>query len=128
MNYAGLVEEILKKYKEELGINDEVRVKIKKYKTRSAFINLKTKTIFINENLLELGEEVLRYLILHELIHLKLNSKYHDSEFNRTLYSYIPPEKVSELRGLIVGKMLLPSRINTMNYSTAKWCNDCRQE
>jgi predicted metal-dependent hydrolase len=79
MNYAGLVEEILKKYKEELGINDEVRVKIKKYKTRSAFINLKTKTIFINENLLELGEEVLRYLILHELIHLKLNSKYHDA-------------------------------------------------
>lgn len=128
MNYAGLVEEILKKYKEALGINDEVRVKIKKYKTRSAFINLKTKTIFINENLLELGEEVLRYLILHELIHLKLNSKYHDGEFNRILYSYIPPEKVSELRGLIVGKMLLPSRINTMNYSTAKWCNDCRQE
>jgi len=106
MNYAGLVEEILKKYKEALGINDEVRVKIKKYKTRSAFINLKTKTIFINENLLELGEEVLRYLILHELIHLKLNSKCHDGEFNRTLYNYIPPEKAIEIRGLIINKLL----------------------
>jgi predicted metal-dependent hydrolase len=128
MNYADLVEKILKKYKEALGINDEVRVKIKKYKTKSAFINLKTKTIFINENLLELGEEVLKYLILHELIHLKLNSKYHGGKFNKILYSYIPPEKVSELRGLIVGKLLLLSRINTVNYSTVKRCNDCQRE
>ncbi|MFZ8791335.1 MAG: M48 family metallopeptidase [Thermosphaera aggregans] len=106
MNYAGLVEEILKKYKEELGISDEVRVKIKKYKTRSAFINLKTKTIFINENLLELGEEVVKYLIVHELIHLKLNNRYHSAEFNRILYTYISPEKASEIRGLIANKLM----------------------
>jgi predicted metal-dependent hydrolase len=112
MNYAGLVEEILKKYKEALGINDEIRVKIKKYKTRPAFINLKTKTIFINENLLELGEEVLRYLILHELIHLKLNSKYHDDKFNRILYNYIPPKKAMEIRGLIINKLLSALKVN----------------
>jgi hypothetical protein len=112
MNYAGLVEEILKKYKEELGINDEVRVKIKKYKTKSAFINLKTKTIFINKNLLELGEEVIKYLIVHELIHLKLNSRYHSAEFNRILYTYITPEKASEIRGLIANKLMTTMQTN----------------
>jgi len=115
MNYAGLVEEILKKYKEELGINDEVRVKIKKYKTRSAFINLKTKTIFINEVLLYLGEEVVKYLIVHELIHLKLNSRYHSAEFNRILYTYITPEKASEIRGVIANKLMSTMQTNKIS-------------
>jgi len=106
MSYVDKVNEILEKYKRSLSINEDVKIKLRRYKTKSAFVNLKTRTIFINELLLDLGDEVLRYLVLHELIHLKLNSKYHDSEFNKILYSYIPPEKVSKLRELITHKLL----------------------
>ena len=128
MSYVDLVKEILEDYKMKLGINDDVRVEIKKYKTKTAFINLKTKTIFINETLLDLGKEVLKYLILHELIHLKLGSKYHDSEFNRILYTHIPPEKVSELRGLIASRLLPSLRNNVMGYPIAKGCSNCQRE
>ena len=113
MSYIDKVNEILEEYKRSLGINQDVKIKLRRYKTKSAFVNLKTKTIFINELLLDLGEEVVRYLVLHELIHLKLNSKYHDSEFNKELYSYIPPEKVSKLRELITSKLL--SALHTTN-------------
>jgi predicted metal-dependent hydrolase len=106
MNYVDPVKQILEEYKKKLGINEDVKVKIRRYKTKSAFINLKTKTIYINESLLDLGEEVIRYLILHELIHLKLNSKYHIAEFNKTLYAFITPEKASEIRGMISNKLL----------------------
>jgi len=107
MSYIDKVNEILEEYKRSLGINQDVKIKLRRYKSKSAFVNLKTRTIFINELLLDLGEEVIRYLVLHELIHLKLNSKYHDSEFNKILYSHIPPEKVSKLRELITSKLLL---------------------
>jgi len=106
MSYIDKVNEILEEYKRSLGINQDVKIKLRRYKSKSAFVNLKTRTIFINELLLDLGEEVIRYLVLHELIHLKLNSKYHDSEFNKILYSHIPPEKVSKLRELITSKLL----------------------
>ena len=107
MSYIDKVNEILEEYKRSLGINQDVKIKLRRYKSKSAFVNLKTRTVFINELLLDLGEEVIRYLVLHELIHLKLNSKYHDSEFNKILYSHIPPEKVSKLRELITSKLLL---------------------
>jgi len=106
MSYIDKVNEILEEYKRSLGINQDVKIKLRRYKSKSAFVNLKTRTVFINELLLDLGEEVIRYLVLHELIHLKLNSKYHDSEFNKILYSHIPPEKVSKLRELITSKLL----------------------
>jgi len=113
MSYVDKVNEILEEYKRSLGINEDVKIKLRRYKTKSAFVNLKTRTIFINELLLDLGDEVLRYLVLHELIHLKLNSKYHDSVFNKILYCHIPPEKVSKLRELITSKLL--SGLHTTN-------------
>jgi len=115
MSYVDKVNEILEEYKRSLGINHDVKIKLRRYKTKSAFVNLKTMTIFINELLLDLGEEVIRYLVLHELIHLKLNSKYHDSEFNKILYSYIPPEKVGKLRELITSKLLLALHTTNKN-------------
>lgn len=106
MDCIDIIKEIIDEYKKKLGINEEVKVKIKEYKARSAFVNLKTRTIYINKVLLELGREVIEYLILHELIHIKLNSKYHHGEYHKILYAYMPPEKISEIRGLISSKLL----------------------
>jgi predicted metal-dependent hydrolase len=104
-NHKDLVEKILAEYMPQLGINSEVKVKLRNYKTRSAFCNLKTNTIYLNTVLLDLGEEVTRYLLLHELIHIKQKNRYHNDEFYKLLYKYIPPEKVKIIQEQIIGEL-----------------------
>ncbi|MEM1605300.1 MAG: M48 family metallopeptidase [Fervidicoccaceae archaeon] len=113
MSCEDTIKRIVEDYKQKLGISCEVNVKVRSYKTRSAFVNLKTKTIYINKELIPLGEDVLRYLILHELLHLKLNSKYHDGEFHKILYEHIPEERVVELRGIINKKLISNYKSNS---------------
>jgi predicted metal-dependent hydrolase len=106
MNYRNVIKEILRNYKLQLGINEDVKVKVRNYKTRAALSNLKTKTIYINKSLLDLDEGVLEYLMLHELLHIKLNSKYHNDDFYKILYEFIPLEKVMHIRTKIREKLL----------------------
>ena len=66
------VEKIMEKYKIYIGVKD-VKVVVRPYKTRSAFTKLSSPPIIhLNEYLID-DEEVLEYLILRELIHIKLN-------------------------------------------------------
>ena len=106
MNYRNVIKEILRNYKLQLEVNEDVKVRVRNYKTRAALSNLKTKTIYINRNLLDLGEDVLGYLILHELLHIKLNSKYHNDAFYKMLYEYIPLEKIMYIRTKIRERLL----------------------
>lgn len=106
MSYENIIEEILRECKTLLGIDEHVKVKVKSYKTRIAFCNLKNKTIYINENLLDLGEDTLRYIILHELLHIKLNSKYHNEMFHKLLHEIIPPQRAKAIRKAIFEKIL----------------------
>jgi predicted metal-dependent hydrolase len=104
-NHKDLVEKILAEYKPQLGINGEVKVKLRNYKARSAFCNLRTNTIYLNTALLDLGEEVARYLLLHELIHIKQGNRYHNDEFYKLLNKYIPPGKVETIQEQIIGEL-----------------------
>lgn len=106
MNYVSIIEKILDEYKQKLGINDAIKVKIRRYKTKTAFVDLKTRTIYINRDVLDLGEDIITYLILHELIHIKLNNKYHDHEFFKILYEYISPEELTKVRSLVNEKFI----------------------
>ncbi|MCC6031701.1 MAG: hypothetical protein LM566_02140, partial [Pyrobaculum sp.] len=74
-----------------------------------AFTNLSSSppTIYLNEHLID-DEEVVEYLIIRELIHIKLNmypSRYgvpslsYAEKFNSILHFFIPKEKVEEIRG-----------------------------
>jgi predicted metal-dependent hydrolase len=101
-NHKELVEKILAEYMSQLGIGEEVKVKLKNYKVRSAFCNLRTRTIYLNSILVDLGEEAIRYLLLHELIHIKQGNRYHNDEFYRLLYKFISPEKVDAVRERII--------------------------
>ncbi|KUO89869.1 MAG: hypothetical protein ACO2PM_19725 [Pyrobaculum sp.] len=67
------VEKILEKYKIYLGVKD-VKLVVRPYKTRDAFTNLSSSppTIYLNEYLID-DEAVAEYLILRELIHIRLN-------------------------------------------------------
>jgi len=67
------IERILERYKIYLGVKD-VELVVGHYKTRDAFTNLTSSlpTIYLNEYLID-DEEVVEYLIIRELIHIKLH-------------------------------------------------------
>jgi len=102
------VEKILEKYKIYIGVRN-VKVAVRPYKTRDAFTNLSSSppTIYLNEHLID-DEEVAEYLIIRELIHIKLHQylqpKYmrptltYTEKFESNLYFFIPKEKVEKIR------------------------------
>jgi len=100
------IERALSEYRLMLGIRDDVKVRVRRLKTKAASSNIKARTIYINKDLLDLGEEVIMYLVLHELIHIKLQSIYHDERFYSMLYFFIPPEKVEAIRRVIMERMV----------------------
>jgi hypothetical protein len=82
------------------------------YKTRTAFTNLSSPpTIYLNKHLID-DEEVVKYLLLREMIHIKLNMyppmRYGTpnlsctERFENTLNFFLPKEKVEEIREKIV--------------------------
>jgi len=80
---------------------------VRPYKTSDAFTNLTSSppTIYINEYLID-DEEIIVYLIIRELMHIKLHmyrSRYtgglsYAEKFENNLYFLIPKEKVEEMR------------------------------
>jgi hypothetical protein len=106
------IQRIVERYKTYIGVRDVV-VKIRRYKTRDAFTNLTSSPpiIYINEYLID-DEEIITYLIVRELIHIKLHqyppARYSKStlsytqKFESNLYFLIPKEKVEEIRERIV--------------------------
>ena len=75
---------------------------VRPYKTRSAFTNLSSSppTVYLNEHLID-DEEVVKYLILRELIHIALHrcrSRYtgglsYAEKFDSILHFFKPKEK-----------------------------------
>jgi predicted metal-dependent hydrolase len=66
------VEKISERYKIYLGVKD-VKLVVRPYKTRSAFTKLSSPPIiYLNEYLID-DEEVVKYLIIRELIHISLH-------------------------------------------------------
>jgi predicted metal-dependent hydrolase len=109
------VERILQRYKTYIGVKD-VKMVVRPYKTRDAFTNLSSSppTIYLNEHLID-DEEVVEYLIIRELIHIKLHQhpppRYmrptltYTEKFESKLYFFIPKEKVEEIREKIWKKL-----------------------
>ncbi len=92
---------------------------VRPYKTRDAFTNLSSSppTIYLNEYLID-DEEVVEYLILRELIHIKLHmyrSRYiggltYTEKFESTLYFLMPKDQVEKIREKIVKKLIKVNR------------------
>jgi hypothetical protein len=101
------IERLLERYKIYIGVKD-VKLVVRPYKTRDVFTNLSSSppTIYLNEHLID-DEEVVEYLLLRELIHIKLHmyrSRYtgglsYAAKFDNILHFFIPKEKVEEIRG-----------------------------
>jgi len=108
------VQRIVEKYKIYIGVRD-VKVVARPYKTRDAFTNLSSSppTIYLNEYLID-DEEVVEYLIIRELIHIKLHQypqpRYmrpisYTEKFESNLYFFVPKEKVEKIREKIWQKL-----------------------
>jgi hypothetical protein len=112
------IQRILERYKTYIGVRDVV-VKIRRYKTRDAFTNLTSSppTIYLNEYLID-DEEDVEYLIIRELIHIKLHMyppmRYgglsYAEKFDSILHFFIPKEKVEEIREKMVKKLIEVNR------------------
>ena len=97
---------ILNEMKKELGISEDVKVVVKPMKTKAASVTLGKNEIRINRNLLSLDEDCIRYLILHELIHIKLKTKYHTEAFYKILYRIFEKSKIEKIENEILHKLL----------------------
>ena len=113
------IQRIVERYKTYIGVRDVV-VKIRRYKTRDAFTNLTSSPpiIYLNEYLID-DEQVITYLIIRELIHIKLHmyrSRYTGGnltcteKFENNLYFLIPKEKVEQMRKRIFKKLIEVNR------------------
>jgi predicted metal-dependent hydrolase len=112
MNYGEVVNRFLTRYKLILGVKEDVKIKIRRYKTKAAFVDLRSKIIYINRDLLDLGEDVIEYLLLHELLHIKLREKHHTAQFYAILHFFISEEKVNEIKEKIIKKLIETNRNN----------------
>ncbi len=116
MNSRDHIRSLLEQAKRVLGIKDSVKLVLYPMKYKVASISLKTKTIRLNKNLVELfTDDELYYIFIHELIHLKLKSLNHGEEFYKLLYTMYPLERSMELENKIIKKS------TKINMKTERW-------
>jgi len=94
---------ILKEAKKMVGVNENVRIVLCPMKRKIASISLRTRIIRLNKNVIpKLSDEVIRYLLVHELIHFKIKTLAHNSAFLEELERVYPTEKRQEIENQII--------------------------
>lgn len=76
----GKLKEILEELKKELGIKERVKIVKKDYKRKLGSVSIEKKEIRISKKILN-DEKLLRKVLYHELLHIKLKTKWHTPEF-----------------------------------------------
>jgi predicted metal-dependent hydrolase len=103
----GQLREILNELEEDLDISENIKIELRPMKTKAASISLKKNTIRINKNIIPtLDPDCIKYLILHELTHLKLKSTYHNSDFHKQINKRVDNTKAKELERKILTSLL----------------------
>jgi len=91
MSLSASLKRLLEEAKSITGVDGNVRILLYPMKHKLASISLKTRTIRLNKHIaLKLSEETLRYVIVHELIHLKLKTVSHSLAFHKELEKIYP--------------------------------------
>jgi len=101
------IKKMVKKLQTQLGINENVHVMLIPLKSKAASISLRKKILRLNKRLIEkIDEETLQYLVLHELIHIKLNTIHHTKEFYNVLYKLMNEGEKDEYDLKILKEMM----------------------
>ena len=86
----------------EFGL-DEVKIRIVPMKRKIASLSFKTRTLRLNRNVVEiLDEEQLRFIISHELIHLRIKDVNHGSLFLEELRKHYSKEEAEQIELKII--------------------------
>ena len=105
------VKELTNKALNSLNINDKIKIEIKPMKQDIASFSFKTKTLRLNKYVVEnFDDELLYYIILHELIHFKTNSLYHGIDFYEELKKHYSEEQCDEIELKIIQKLIMLKR------------------
>ncbi|RUM34837.1 MAG: hypothetical protein DSY33_01145 [Archaeoglobus sp.] len=106
------LKKLLIELKKEVGVDKDVKLKIVPMKEKIASLSIDTGILRLNRNVIEkLGEEELKYILLHELIHLKVNDVNHGSLFMEELEKYLEFEKTREIEIEMIKKLILEKRV-----------------
>lgn len=105
-----MIKTLLEEVKEEIGLKDDIKIKLVPMQQKVASTSLDKKVLRLNSNIIEkLDESELKYVLLHELIHLKVKDVNHGSLFLQELGKYVNLENTWEIEvGMI--KKLTPKR------------------
>lgn len=110
---------LLERARQVVGIEDNVKLVLYPMKYKVASISLKNKTIRLNKNLIESFEEdELYYILVHELIHIKLSTLNHGEDFYRMLYKLFSPEEADEIENRIIKKLI---NVISINMRAKRW-------
>ncbi|RSN72887.1 MAG: hypothetical protein DSO07_10745 [Thermoproteota archaeon] len=98
---------VLDELKKELGMERRIRVELREMKVKAASVSIKKGVIRLNRYIVSNSEEkCIRYLILHELAHLKLGSTIHGDEFYKVIYSVMDRNDVEDAERRIVKSLM----------------------
>lgn len=114
----GNIKQLLDEIKERLYIEEPIKIELKEMKSKAASVSIKRGKIRLNKVVIkELDIEGIRYLIVHELIHYKLKSRYHTEEFQR----YINKE-IGEEKRIVAEKRIVEILLNINKHRTSIKC------
>ena len=101
------VKTLLREVKDEVGIREDVKLRIIPMKHKIASLSLEKKVLRLNKNVIEkLSDEEIKYILLHELVHLKVKDVNHGSLFFGEFRKHFRPEKIKEIEVSIIYKLL----------------------
>nr|4JIU_A Chain A, Proabylysin [Pyrococcus abyssi GE5] len=100
-----MVEDLLEHAKDILGYQRPVKVRIRPLKMSIARVSFKYGTITLDPAVLNLEEEEMFYILIHELAHLKAETSYHSSSFWREVEKVFPGERAKEIEDRIMTKL-----------------------
>jgi len=104
---------ILNEVMQELGLNGKIRLRRVPMKHKIASFSFRTNTLRLNRNLLELlSEEELRYIIRHELVHLKVKDLNHGSLFLEEMKKFYSEKEIEKIERRIFEKLILLGKIS----------------
>jgi len=107
------VKKILHELIEEMEISETIKIKIVPMQQKIASLSFKTRVLRLNRKAAEvLSNEEIRYILVHELIHLKIKDVNHGSLFLHEIEKYYSFEEAYNFEIEVIKKLLEYCRRN----------------
>ncbi len=84
------IKKIVEKVSFQLGIKRQIYVRVVSFKNKLASVSFTSGILRINRDFVHLSNlSLLKYIIIHELVHIKLGHHYHNDEFYQEIKKYL---------------------------------------